>query len=126
MSSWAPIGQLDDREPRMVEGDEPQLVDPVEHAATVSRQLGPQVVPLDLVHAETGQDGRQGGRWRRAGVEVGGGRHLEVVLERRGERDEREQRRVRLGEAGDQDQVLVGLVEVPDHAVAASAVGEGV
>ena len=80
------------------------------------------VVAAALVDVEAGEDAAERGDRRRARVQVGRSGHLEQVLDLGGAGDEREQRRVGLGEAADEHDVVVGLVAVADDAVAARAV----
>ena len=79
-------------------------------------------VAAALVDVEADQHAGQRGDRRRARVEVGRGGHLEQVLDLGRAGDEGEQRRVGLGEAADEHDVVVGLVAVADDAVAARAV----
>src|SRR6185437_11313633 len=66
---------------------------------------------------------RCGRGWAR--IQVRRGRDLEVVLQPGREGQKRHKRRVRLGEAADQDNVVVRFTGVPDDGVAARAVGRG-
>ena len=72
-----------------------------------------------------GQRGGERGHRRGAGVQVRGRQHLERVLQPGGQRDERQQRGVRLGEPGHQHGVVIGHVEVAEDAVALGPVVVG-
>ena len=95
----------------------------VEHPRGEREQRGAECVAALLVDIEPGQHGRERGDGRRTGVEVGRRRDLEQLLDLGRAGDEREQRRVRLGEPADEHDVVVGLACVADDAVAAHAVG---
>ena len=72
--------------------------------------------------SKPGEHRRQRGDGRGSRVEVGRRRDLQQVLDLGRAGDEGEQRGVGLGEAADQDDVLVALAEVAHDAVAAAPV----
>ena len=82
-----------------------------------------KIVTLGVVDAKAGENRRERRRWRRSRVEIGRGSDLQVVLHPSGKRQEGEQRRVRLGKAGHQHDVVVAFIEVSDNAVASPSVG---
>ena len=93
---------------------------------SVSRhRLARSCVAARLVDVEAGQHRRERCNRRRAGVQVRRRGDLEQVLYVGRAGDEGEQRRVRLREAADEHQVVVGLAEVAHDAVAARAVRAG-
>ena len=91
--------------------------------AVLRRRACPQVVAFGVVDPEAGEHRRERSRRGRARVQVRRGCDLQVVLQPRGKRQEGEKRRVRLGEAGHEHDVVVALAEVTDDAVAAMSVG---
>ena len=82
-------------------------------------------VAAALVDVEAGEHGGERRDRRRARVQVRRRRDLQQVLDLGRAGDERQQRRVRLREAADEHDVVVGLAEVAHDAVAAAAVGRG-
>ena len=103
----------------------PQARQAVEHAAGALAEHAAQLVAAGLVDVEAGQDGGQRGHRRRARVQVGRRGDLEQVLDVGGAGDEGQQRGVGLREAADEHDVVVALVAVAHHAVAAAAVDRG-
>ena len=88
-------------------------------------QLGAQRVAARLVDVEAGQHGGQRRDRRRARVQVRRRGDLEQLLDLGRAGDEGQQRRVGLGEAADQHEVVVALAGVADDAVAAHPVRRG-
>ena len=97
-------------------------VQAVEHARRCAVEHPAQLVAAALVDVEADEHARERGDRRGPGVQVGRGGDLEQVLDLGGAGDEREQRRVGLGEPRHEHDVVVGLVAMADHAVAGRAV----
>ena len=113
---------LDDREAGTIRRVDSEPVEALEHLVGLSPEVGANRVAAGLVDVEAGKHGRERGDRRRPRVEVGRRRRLEQVLELGRARDERRERRVRLGEAADEHDPVVRLVAVADDAVPAHAV----
>jgi hypothetical protein len=92
-----------------VGGGHPELVQVVEHGPGPLVELGPELVAPALVDVEPQQRRGQGGHRDRAAVHVGRHHHLEELLEPGRDGHERQQRRVGLGEAGGEHDVLVAF-----------------
>src|ERR1700759_1220869 len=88
-------------------------------------QPRPQLVAALVVDAKALEHGGERSDRRGPGVEVGRRGGLQDLLERRRAGDERQQRRVGLREAADQNDVLVALAGVADDAVAARSIVTG-
>jgi len=115
-------GQLDQWQARGVGGGDAQLVQVVEQRPSPLPEHGPQLVAPPLVDLQAGQ----GGHRDRAGVDIGRHHGLEVPLELGRAGHEGQQRRVGLGKAGGEHDLVVALAEPADDGVAAPPVGGGV
>ena len=116
-------GQLDQGEAGGVGGGDAELVQVLEHGPGPLPQAGPELVAPALVDLEAGQGGGQRGHRDRAGVHIGRHRRLEVPLELGRAGHEGQQRRVGLGEAGREHDVVVLLAGPAHDRVAAAPVG---
>ena len=116
---------LDDRQPGAVGRVDVQALEAVERLRVRRSSSSRSASPRCSLTFEAGEHGRQRGDRRRAGVEVRRGRDLQQVLDLGRAGDEGQQRAVGLGEAADEDQVVVGLAEVPDDRVALRPVRVG-
>ena len=100
----------------------PESIEALEHLVGLAPEVGANRVASRFVDVEAAQDGGERSDRRGAGIEVRRRRRLQQVLELGRARDERRERRVRLGEAGHEDDPVVRLAAVADDAVSAHAV----
>ena len=116
---------LHDREPRRVGRVDPQVVQRRQQVMGHPPQIFAVGVAARAVDLQPGQRGGERGHRRGSGVQVRGSQDFERVLQPGGQRDERQQRGVGLGEPRHQHGVVVGHVEVAEEAVALDAVVVG-
>ncbi len=121
MSSWCAKRDLDEREAGLVGRVDVELVQPLHDLPGLAVDLVAVQVAAGVVHREAGDRRRERGDRRGPRVQVRRGRDLEHVLQPRRQREEGQQRAVRLAEPRDQDDVVVGLALMADDAVAAQA-----
>ena len=99
-----------------------ESVEAVEHRCGLPPEVGAERVAAPLVDVEPGEHGRERRDRRRAGVEVRRRRDLQQVLQLGRAGDERRSDEYAFEKPADEHDVVVGLAEVADDAVAAHAV----
>src|SRR5437868_9736302 len=93
-------------------------VEAIEYGRRLSPKRRTDRLSARVVHVQPREGGRERGYWGRPRVQIRRRRGLEQTLNLARARDESGKGGVRLRQAADEDDVVIGLVEVLDHPVA--------